>query len=337
MSLERYCFPILIGIESVATEFFTTPLVRKFIMKKINMAVALLMAFGVAACGSNGGGGNDPAPNTNSVQNTGGNTGGSSTNNDSNTGNSSSTNNGSNTNNASNTNSQPKTDLDVAIEKVPTEINRINKQYPFIGSGFETPTTKGEEVSLLDRYNEKVGDEQQLRSIQVDGKVYEIFPSATAKNITIKSDNMTRLAQQGTNTLVAIVKESGTPIYMFFNAINPTKDIEVLKGSASYEGVGYHVHTTEGSQNPNVASDSVVKLTADFGNKYVKGTVSSPKQEFNAIEIGGHMTNNAFQGKVNDTTLIGGFFGDGAQEAVGRYVNLDEKSPSYGVFKADKK
>lgn len=227
-----------------------------------------------------------------------------------------------------------KTPNGITIELSSKNENHINNQDPFVGAGFSTPKQPGE-VLIVKRHN-SVGNESDLRTLHIDGKKFDIFPSTTAKNISMKGQNMERIALQGENITIGILSDADTPHYMFFNAINPTQNTEHLKGVFSYSGTGYHAHATDGSKNPNIVDDSVVKLTADFNDKFIAGTISSPNNDFKSIEIGGYITNNAFQGKVDKTELKGGFFGNQAQEAAGYYTNLDESNPSYGVFKATK-
>lgn len=283
-------------------------------MKKINMAVAVLMTLGLAACGGSGGGNTSSSPNT-----------------------------------QINTPPQqltpapetPKsetvatTDAGVTIERVSADGNHFNKQYPFTGAGYSVPKTPGE-VLIVSRYNEKSADETDLRVLYIDDKVFNIFPSSTAKTIHLTSSNMTRIAQQGQNATIAIVTETDTPYYIVLNSINPTKDTSTLNGTFNYRGTGYHSYANDGAKNPNELTDSVVDLTANFNEKFIKGTISSPKDEFKTLEIGGYITNNGFQGKVNQTELKGGFFGSEAQEAAGYYINRDAADPSYGVFNTTK-
>lgn len=229
-----------------------------------------------------------------------------------------------------------KTDLGVTIDKTAAENNHFNKQYPFTGTGFSVPKTPGE-VLIATRYNEKAANETDLRVLHIDGKTLEIFPSTTAKIITLTSNNMTRLAVQGENVTTAFITDTDTPFYYsIVNTINPTKDTTALSGTFNYSGTGYHSYAENGAQNPNTVTDSVVKLTADFDNKFVKGSISSPKNEFKTLEVGGYITNNSFQGKVNQAELKGGFFGSQAQEAAGYYINPDKADPSYGVFNTSK-
>lgn len=292
-------------------------------MKNINIAITILMALGLAACGSSGGNNTtsvtqttqpsvlDTKPPVTDTQQP-----------------------------KSPPPEQPefiaKTDLGVTIDKTAAENNDFNKQYPFTGAGFTVPKTPGE-VLITTRYNEKSANETDLRVLRLDDKTLEIFPSTTAKIITLTSDNMTRIAVQGENVTTAFITDTDTPFYYsIVNAINPTKDTTALSGTFNYSGTGYHSYAKDGAQNPNTVTDSVVKLTADFDNKFVKGSISSPENEFKTLEVGGYITNNGFQGKVNQTELIGGFFGSQAQEAAGYYLNRDKQDPSYGVFNTSK-
>lgn len=291
-------------------------------MKNTNIAITILMALGLAACGSSGGNNTtsvtqttqpsvlDTKPPVTDTQQP-----------------------------KSPPPEQPefiaKTDLGVTIDKTAAENNLFNKQYPFTGAGFSVPKTPGK-VLIITPYNDKSANETDLRVLQIDDKTFDIFPSTTANIITLKGNNMTRIAVQGENVTTALITDTDTPFYSIVNAINPTKDTTALSGTFNYSGTGYHSYAENGAQNPNTVTDSVVKLTADFDNKFVKGSISSLENEFKTLEVGGYITNNGFQGKVNQTELIGGFFGSQAQEAAGYYINPDKADPSYGVFNTSK-
>lgn len=223
----------------------------------------------------------------------------------------------------------------MTIQRISTDNNHFNKQYPFTGAGYSVPKTPGPVMIDL-RHNANSASAADLRELHIDDKVFEIFPGTTSTSIVMTSENMTRIAKQGQNATIAIVTETDTPYYIVLNSINPTKDTSTLNGTFNYRGTGYHSYAKDGAKNPNELTDSVVDLTANFNEKFIKGTISSPKDEFKTLEIGGYITNNGFQGKVNQTELKGGFFGSEAQEAAGYYINRDAANPSYGVFNTTK-
>ncbi|MGX2957348.1 transferrin-binding protein-like solute binding protein, partial [Ursidibacter arcticus] len=211
------------------------------------------------------------------------------------------------------------------IEKLPQNKNVFSEVDFYKGTGFNFPRTPGKEVQIVSR----AGDIRDVNYLQVDGYEVDIFPmNWKASSLSMKSGNLTKLAERNTYTLFSIIDDkSRDDVYIIANGVNPTKNMDSLSGIAHYKGSGYHGYQVESKTN---ITDSTVEMDVDFSNKFLTGKIISPEQEFKDINFGAHITGNSFQGKMDNTKIEGGFFGDKAEEAISHYINTSDKF--FGVF-----
>ena len=140
----------------------------------------------------------------------------------------------------------------------------------------------------------------------------------------------------------------GSDYYVAFG-VNPTTEMP-QSGTASYIGNGMHVEKWADNLNSNL---SFVKLTANFADKTLNGTISlaktgykdvlvsngiaggalPPEIHFDDVSLSAKIQGNQFSGTNNQGVQVeGGFYGKDADEVAGTYQGYDK----FGVFGARK-
>lgn len=295
-------------------------------MKKQNIALIILMALGISACGSSGGN-NESAvavnPSNQTVpeqpvvpeQPT--------------------------TPTQPVAPDQPTTPTQpVAPYQPTTPISQPQKETPYtntsalVGGGFIIPMTSDKNIQVAHLTGKSEG---AFNYLTVDGKNVAIIPEGfTSNSVAINSANSKHYAYKGNYTLSGFVWDEGMENqYLITQGIAATKDIPI-SGSATYRGNGISVYSSTNTGAVETITQNDVVLTANFGSKQLGGEITSKNDSaFKPVTIQADITGNTFYSDANGIKVQGGFFGDNAKELAGDYIRTSEQN-AIGVFIATK-
>ena len=204
--------------------------------------------------------------------------------------------------------------------------------------GFVIPKVKGAEVEIAYPKAEAV----DLDVLNVEGKSFNIVPTgwAASEVLKITSNNVTRLVS-GTkykNVRWGLISQEGlNNHYLLAYGINPTTNMPAT-GQATYVGNGVHSYASNGG-GIDTYHLSNAKFNVNFADKSLEGSITPADNEpfgnVDEIKLSAKIDGNQFSGKTAEGTETGGrFYGFGASELSGRYVN--PKATQIGVFGAQK-
>lgn len=297
-------------------------------MKKINVALTILMALGLAACGSSDSHlpNNKPAPNTE--------VGGAPT-----------------SSNTTQTGGSVQTDRDTSSndadrlpqnddkkEELPQEKTAYTQNSPTIGGLFSIP--KNDETIKTGHITSP--DTELTTFLNVEGKQIPLSkPGLNGNKININNADSTLMVQKGTNTLIAFVQQNDLNNRYLFNAnINQTKNMPT-EGTLTYKGQSFSLYAKDDKAGKldTIDDNGLVEFTADFNQKTLTGTIKSSVEnsDFEPVEISASITQNTFSGSKNHVSVQGGFFGENAGELAGDYIRSgNDQQNAIGVFRAEK-
>ena len=236
---------------------------------------------------------------------------------------------------------QPKPAEQIALKRVGFEVNKEDKT-----------------VTVIER---QIHDDNNVNLVNIEGHELEIIPSGyyerpvigTNEKEVLQADSPELRSISGKNyknirwgkfTEPALVSD----YYVAFG-VNPTTEMP-QSGTANYTGNGMHVEKRADDLNSNL---SFVKLTANFADKTLNGTISlaktgykdvlvsngiaggalSPETYFDDVSLSAKIQGNQFSGTNNQGVQVeGGFYGKDADEVAGTYQGNDK----FGVFGARK-
>lgn len=289
-------------------------------MKKHNLALAILFALGLTACGSSGGSSSHTEMKTVTEV-------------------------------PSTINGQPIDSANTTSQNTQAELNPVEQptvETPKAETPAEQPTIENppqekawlpsveanyistrlevqdKTVSLI-RKAQTV--EEKPNQIYVEKQLFELSPS-----VNINANNMIRTVSTANYTAHGILRDpSLEKAYLFANGVQPTKDISGLTGEVVYLGRGYHAFTSGADV---LVDNSNVKLDVNFNDKTVKGVISSPKNSFQNVALDAQIEQNGFAGTTAEGIKTEGrFFGPNAEEVIGNY---SDNKTLQGVFNATK-
>ena len=236
---------------------------------------------------------------------------------------------------------QPKPAEQIALKRVGFEVNKEDKT-----------------VTVIER---QIHDDNNVNLVNVEGQEIEIIPSGyyerpvigTNEKEVLQADSPELRSISGKNyknirwgkfTEPALVSD----YYVAFG-VNPTTEMP-QSGTANYTGNGMHVEKRADDLNSNL---SFVKLTANFADKTLNGTISlaktgfkdellsnkiaggalPPHLHFDDVSLSAKIQGNKFSGtSEKGVHTEGGFYGKDAEEVAGTYQGNDK----FGVFGARK-
>ena len=225
--------------------------------------------------------------------------------------------------------------------------------------GFEV-NKEDKTVTVIER---EIHDDNNVNLVNVEGHELEIIPSwyngfngyhgYNDKNVfelnsfdfkrTVSGKNYKNI-RWGKFTEPTL----GSDYYVAFG-VNPTSEMP-QSGTANYIGNGMHVENRVDGLHSDL---SFVKLTANFADKTLNGTVSlaqtgfndvlvpneiargvlSPETHFDDVPLSAKIQGNQFSGTNSQGVQVeGGFYGKDADEVAGTYQGNDK----FGVFGARK-
>ena len=236
---------------------------------------------------------------------------------------------------------QPKPAEQIALKRVGFEVNKEDKT-----------------VTVIER---QIHDDNNVNLVNVEGHEIEIIPSGYYERPVIGT-NEKEVLQADYPELRSISGKNyknirwgkftesalGSDYYVAFG-VNPTTEMP-QSGTANYIGNGMHVEKRAEHLDSNL---SFVKLTANFADKTLNGTISlantgykdvlvsnrlaggalSPEIHFDDVSLSAKIQGNQFSGTNNQGVQVeGGFYGKDADEVAGTYQGNDK----FGVFGARK-
>jgi len=198
--------------------------------------------------------------------------------------------------------------------------------------------------------------------VNVEGQAIEIIPSGYYERPGFIGTNEKEVLQADYPELRSISGKNyknirwgkfteptlGSDYYVAFG-VNPTTEMP-QSGTANYTGNGMHVEKQADYLDSNL---SFVKLTANFADKTLNGTISlaktgykdvlvsngiaggalSPNVHFDDVSLSAKIQGNQFSGtSEKGVHTEGGFYGKDAEEVAGTYKGKD----AMGVFGARK-
>lgn len=199
--------------------------------------------------------------------------------------------------------------------------------------------TSPEGIMYADHWNTDNAD--GYNHIKIGDTWIELFPAGVqSKALNQKSAQQIKYLTRGDYTLSGIAQFNdieGQPFYVISQGKNPTQDMPTA-GTFLYQGKGQHAELENNNLDFN---RSDLTFEADFANKSLTGTVSSPDNIFPTRNLKADMTKqNAFSGVSDGIELRGGFYGSNAAEMTGQYHRNIEtengKELIMGVFNATK-
>ena len=236
---------------------------------------------------------------------------------------------------------QPKNEEQIVLKRVGFEVNKEDKA-----------------VTVIER---QIHDDNNVNLVNVEGQEIEIIPSGYYERPVIGT-NEKEVLQADSPELRSISGKNyknirwgkfteptlGSDYYVAFG-VNPTTEMP-QSGTANYIGNGMHVEKRADYLDSNL---SFVKLTANFADKTLNGTISlaktgykdvlvsngiaggalSPEIHFDDVSLSAKIQGNQFSGTNNQGVQVeGGFYGKDADEVAGTYQGNDK----FGVFGARK-
>ena len=223
--------------------------------------------------------------------------------------------------------------------------------------GFEV-NKEDKTVTVIER---QIHDDNNVNLVNVEGQEIEIIPSGYYERPVIGT-NEKEVLQADYPELRSISGKNyknirwgkftepalGSDYYVAFG-VNPTTEMP-QSGTANYIGNGMHVEKRADYLDSNL---SFVKLTANFADKTLNGTISlaktgykdvlvsngiaggalSPNVHFDDVSLSAKIQGNQFSGTNSQGVQVeGGFYGKDADEVAGTYQGNDK----FGVFGARK-
>lgn len=223
--------------------------------------------------------------------------------------------------------------------------------------GFEV----NKENRVVNTIERQIHDDNNVNLVNVEGHEIEIIPSGYYERPVIGT-NEKEVLQADYPELRSISGKNyknirwgkfteptlGSDYYVAFG-VNPTTEMP-QSGTANYIGNGMHVEKRAEHLDSNL---SFVKLTANFADKTLNGTISlaktgykdvlvsngiaggalSPNVHFDDVSLSAKIQGNQFSGTNNQGVQVeGGFYGKDADEVAGTYQGNDK----FGVFGARK-
>lgn len=236
---------------------------------------------------------------------------------------------------------QPKNEEQIVLKRVGFEVNKEDKT-----------------VTVIER---QIHDDNNVNLVNVEGQEIEIIPSGYYERPVIGT-NEKEVLQADSPELRSISGKNyknirwgkftepalGSDYYVAFG-VNPTTEMP-QSGTANYTGNGMHVEKRADYLDSNL---SFVKLTANFADKTLNGTISlaktgykdvlvsngiaggalSPNVHFDDVSLSAKIQGNQFSGtSEKGVHTEGGFYGKDAEEVAGTYKGKD----AMGVFGARK-
>ena len=239
----------------------------------------------------------------------------------------------------------------------PTEQPKIEEQIVRSRVGFEV----NKETRVVTTIERQIHDDNNVNLVNVEGHEIELIPSGYYERPVIGT-NEKEVLQADYPELRSISGKNyknirwgkftepalGSDYYVAFG-VNPTTEMP-QSGTANYTGNGMHVEKRADYLDSNL---SFVKLTANFADKTLNGTISlaktgykdvlvsngiaggalSPNVHFDDVSLSAKIQGNQFSGtSEKGVHTEGGFYGKDAEEVAGTYKGKD----AMGVFGARK-
>ena len=236
---------------------------------------------------------------------------------------------------------QPKNEEQIVLKRVGFEVNK--------------------ETRVVTTIERQIHDDNNVNVVNVEGQEIEIIPSGYYERPVIGT-NEKEVLQADSPELRSISGKNyknirwgkfteptlGSDYYVAFG-VNPTTEMP-QSGTANYTGNGMHVETRADGLDSNL---SFVKLTANFADKTLNGTISlaktgfkdelvlngiaggalPPHLHFDDVSLSAKIQGNKFSGiSEKGVHAEGGFYGKDAEEVAGTYKGKD----AMGVFGARK-
>ena len=236
---------------------------------------------------------------------------------------------------------QPKTEEQIVRSRVGFEVNK--------------------ETRVVTTIERQIHDDNNVNLVNVEGQEIELIPSGYYERPVIGT-NEKEVLQEDSPELRSISGKNyknirwgkfteptlGSDYYVAFG-VNPTTEMP-QSGTANYIGNGMHVEKQAGGLDSNL---SFVKLTANFADKTLNGTISlaktgfkdelvlngiaggalPPHLHFDDVSLSAKIQGNQFSGTNSQGVQVeGGFYGKDADEVAGTYQGNDK----FGVFGARK-
>lgn len=236
---------------------------------------------------------------------------------------------------------QPKSEEQIILSRVGFEVNK--------------------ETRVVTTIERQIHDDNNVNVVNVEGQEIEIIPSGYYERPVIGT-NEKEVLQADSPELRSISGKNyknirwgkfteptlGSDYYVAFG-VNPTTEMP-QSGTANYIGNGMHVETRADGLDSNL---SFVKLTANFADKTLNGTISlaktgfkdellsnkiaggalPPHLHFDDVSLSAKIQGNKFSGtSEKGVHTEGGFYGKDAEEVAGTYKGKD----AMGVFGARK-
>lgn len=237
---------------------------------------------------------------------------------------------------------QPKTEEQIVLSRVGFEVNK--------------------ETRVVTTIERQIHDDNNVNLVNVEGHEIEIIPSGYYERPGFIGTNEKEVLQADYPELRSISGKNyknirwgkftepalGSDYYVAFG-VNPTTEMP-QSGTANYTGNGMHVEKRADYLDSNL---SFVKLTANFADKTLNGTISlaktgykdvlvsngiaggalSPNVHFDDVSLSAKIQGNQFSGtSEKGVHTEGGFYGKDAEEVAGTYKGKD----AMGVFGARK-
>ncbi|WP_439258167.1 transferrin-binding protein-like solute binding protein [Lonepinella sp. BR2271] len=273
-------------------------------MKKCYIALIVLSALGLVACGSSGGGSSDSSPTQPDKTL------------------------------PDKTPPSPPQMEEIQESGFQTEAKTIygsnNKQTTGV---FWTVPKHGGNIELTFR-----ASNDPLNNIIIGDKPIELYSENSGASFSHIANGILSNGLRGNYVVNAVVSdEDDDNVYIVEQGSTLTPAIDMpTTGEFQYKGNGLHSYTTNGDVVNKYNVESDVSLTANFADKTLKGTISSadPEKSFDSVQLAAKIRDNYFEGKVNDVKTVGGFYGPAASEIGGIYT---KDNAYFGTFVAQKK
>ena len=237
---------------------------------------------------------------------------------------------------------QPKSEEQIMLSRVGFEVNKEN--------------------SVVTTIERQIHDDNNVNLVNVEGQAIEIIPSGYYERPGFIGTNEKEVLQADYPELRSISGKNykdirwgkfteptlGSDYYVAFG-VNPTTEMP-QSGTANYTGNGMHIEKRADDLDSYL---SFVKLTANFADKTLNGTISlantgykdvlvsngiaggalSPEIHFDDVSLSAKIQGNKFSGtSEKGIHTEGGFYGKDAEEVAGTYKGKD----TMGVFGARK-
>ena len=244
-----------------------------------------------------------------------------------------------------------------AEQPKPVEQPKSEEQMILSRVGFEV----NKDTRVVTTIERQIHDDNNVNLVNVEGHEIEIIPSGYYERPVIGT-NEKEVLQADYPELRSISGKNyknirwgkftepalGSDYYVAFG-VNPTTEMP-QSGTANYIGNGMHVEKRAEHLDSNL---SFVKLTANFADKTLNGTISlaktgykdvlvsngiaggalSPNVHFDDVSLSAKIQGNQFSGTNSQGVQVeGGFYGKDADEVAGTYQGNDK----FGVFGARK-